>query len=262
METLKLLGQIAGIGGISLGLLLMVFRDIIGKKIFPNLTKQQGYKLLELITVLTFIVALLGVSAWIFLQLNNGNRVSTIEEKTKSKLNDFFTIVENNKSKKEIIDYFKANNDYLLMLVGYHNPNSILQVLNDFKIDGYSCDFAIVKTEPILSNSADEITIVTFLNPYDTLNSESLNTAIRNHEALRRDNSHRLRAELNKREDYRSNVLPNRVGIGESVIVVGRRNNMRKKELEWLQENNCKKFISIITYDSFEEELRYNYSRK
>jgi len=32
-ELLKTLGQIAGIGGISLGVLFLIFRDIIQKKI-------------------------------------------------------------------------------------------------------------------------------------------------------------------------------------------------------------------------------------
>ncbi len=32
----KILAQIAGIGGISLGVLLLLFRDIIRKNIFPS----------------------------------------------------------------------------------------------------------------------------------------------------------------------------------------------------------------------------------
>ena len=53
-DVLRIVGQVAGIGGIALGVLLIVFRDVIRKAIFPKLTKDQGYRLLRLIAVLTF----------------------------------------------------------------------------------------------------------------------------------------------------------------------------------------------------------------
>jgi hypothetical protein len=51
LELIKTVGQIAGIGGIALGVLLILFREIIRKKIFPQLTKEQAYSLLKLIIV-------------------------------------------------------------------------------------------------------------------------------------------------------------------------------------------------------------------
>ena len=63
-SILKAVGQIAGIGGLSLGVLLIVFRDVIRKKIFPQLRKDDAYRLLRLITVLTFLIALAGIAAW------------------------------------------------------------------------------------------------------------------------------------------------------------------------------------------------------
>jgi len=65
-EILKIVGQVAGIGGIALGVLLLIFRDVIRKKIFPMLTKEQAYKLLRLILVLVWIVALAGIGAWVW----------------------------------------------------------------------------------------------------------------------------------------------------------------------------------------------------
>jgi nitrate reductase gamma subunit len=66
MELLKTVGQIAGIGGIALGVFLLLFRDIIRKKIFPALTKQQGFQLLMLISVLVWSIALAGIGAWVW----------------------------------------------------------------------------------------------------------------------------------------------------------------------------------------------------
>ena len=67
METqlLSTFAQIAGIGGIALGIFLLVFRDVIRKKIFPQLTKQQAYRLLVLALVLTWSVAIGGIIAWL-----------------------------------------------------------------------------------------------------------------------------------------------------------------------------------------------------
>jgi H+/Cl- antiporter ClcA len=65
-ELLKTLGQIAGIGGIALGAFLILYRDIIRKKIFSQLTKQQGFQLLILITVLVWSIALAGIGAWVW----------------------------------------------------------------------------------------------------------------------------------------------------------------------------------------------------
>lgn len=69
-ELFEVLGKIAGIGGISLGIVLILFREIIRKKIFPSLTKQQAYKTIRLIITFVFIIALCGIGAWTFLELN------------------------------------------------------------------------------------------------------------------------------------------------------------------------------------------------
>ena len=67
-DLFKTLGQIAGIGGIALGVFLILFREIIRKSIFPTLKKDHAYRLLRLIAILVFIVALAGISAWILVE--------------------------------------------------------------------------------------------------------------------------------------------------------------------------------------------------
>ena len=52
IETIKTFGQIAGIGGLSLGIFLFLFKEIIKKKIFPQLTKVQAYKIIRLMLIL------------------------------------------------------------------------------------------------------------------------------------------------------------------------------------------------------------------
>ena len=64
-EVLKTVGQVAGIGGIALAVVLTIFREVIRKSIFPKLDPESGYRLLRLILVLTWSVALAGVGAWL-----------------------------------------------------------------------------------------------------------------------------------------------------------------------------------------------------
>ncbi|NKK67648.1 hypothetical protein GFL88_29935 [Rhizobium leguminosarum bv. viciae] len=74
-ETWKILGQVGGIGGIALGVFLLLFRDILRKKIFPTLTKQDGYRLMRLITLSVWSVALVGIAAWFGTEMLAGQHV-------------------------------------------------------------------------------------------------------------------------------------------------------------------------------------------
>lgn len=65
-EILRTTGQIAGIGGLALGVLLIILRDIIRKKIFPKLPPAQAYRLLRLITLAVWSVAIVGIVAWVY----------------------------------------------------------------------------------------------------------------------------------------------------------------------------------------------------
>ncbi len=65
-DVLKTVGQIAGIGGLALGVFLLLFRDIIRKQIFPQLTKKDAYRLLRLISTLVFLIAALSIGAWVW----------------------------------------------------------------------------------------------------------------------------------------------------------------------------------------------------
>src|SRR5215470_10112714 len=72
-ELLKTLGQVLGIGGLALGIFFLLFRDVIRKSIFPTLKKDDAYRLLRLISVLIWSVAVLGIAAWIW-----GDRNTTV----------------------------------------------------------------------------------------------------------------------------------------------------------------------------------------
>jgi hypothetical protein len=64
----KTLGQIAGIGGVALGVFLILFRELIRKSIFPTLEKDDAFRLLRLIAVLIWVVAIVGVASWVYVE--------------------------------------------------------------------------------------------------------------------------------------------------------------------------------------------------
>ena len=63
-ELLVKLGQIASIAGISLGIIFLIFRQIIAKKIFPRLSPEHAYRILRLIITLIFIIGIVGMLLW------------------------------------------------------------------------------------------------------------------------------------------------------------------------------------------------------
>jgi hypothetical protein len=67
LEILSIVGKIAGIGGLAIGMIILIFKDIIAKNIFPTLTKTQAYSLLKLIIIFSFFIAIFGIFAGIYI---------------------------------------------------------------------------------------------------------------------------------------------------------------------------------------------------
>src|SRR5271170_6776566 len=76
-EILMTVGQIAGIGGLALGVFLLLFRDIIRKNIFPKLPPAEAFRLLRLITVAVWSIAVIGIVAWLIAGIQFGTSVKT-----------------------------------------------------------------------------------------------------------------------------------------------------------------------------------------
>ena len=72
-NVLSVVGKIAGISGLSLGVFMLLFRDVIRKSVFPMLTKQQGYNVIRLFLILVWSIAILGLLIWLALTLNDNN---------------------------------------------------------------------------------------------------------------------------------------------------------------------------------------------
>ena len=64
LDGLAQLGRIAGIAGICVGVLLILFSKVIRTTVLSKLTDDQSFKILRLSMVLVWLVALVGIVAW------------------------------------------------------------------------------------------------------------------------------------------------------------------------------------------------------
>jgi hypothetical protein len=71
-SILQTVGQVAGIGGLAIGVFLVLFKEVIRKNIFPQLGRRQAHGLIQLFMILTFVVALAGLGAWLLAQKGSG----------------------------------------------------------------------------------------------------------------------------------------------------------------------------------------------
>jgi hypothetical protein len=90
---LKTVGEIAGIGGISLGVVLLLFRDVIKKNIFPKLGVPEAYKLLRLIIILAFAIGIAGLGAWVLTKLEAPASSFTSVTNIGTIQNEFLTVM-------------------------------------------------------------------------------------------------------------------------------------------------------------------------
>ncbi len=70
-EMLRIAGQVGGIGGLSLGMFFLLFKEMIRKNIFPSLLKSHAYYLLTLFAVLTWSIGVLCIVIWMYIHQNN-----------------------------------------------------------------------------------------------------------------------------------------------------------------------------------------------
>ena len=66
-KILGYLGKVAGIGGIAVGVLLLVFQGVLKKEFLPQagLGPEQAFAIMLALMILTFGVAGIGVIAWL-----------------------------------------------------------------------------------------------------------------------------------------------------------------------------------------------------
>ena len=64
IKSLASLGKVAGIGGIALGVLALVLKDVLASSVFAALPAAQAGQLLLVVIVGAFVIGGLGIAAW------------------------------------------------------------------------------------------------------------------------------------------------------------------------------------------------------
>lgn len=77
---------IAGVAGVALAVFLRVFRDILAKDVFPRLSKEHSYRLLRLLSILAWSVALAGIGAWVYMHFIDNQEVRRREEAERARV--------------------------------------------------------------------------------------------------------------------------------------------------------------------------------
>ncbi|MCE7926727.1 MAG: hypothetical protein DYG98_27105 [Haliscomenobacteraceae bacterium CHB4] len=62
------LAKIAGLAGLVIGTFLSIFRTLISKILFPNLTPEHSYNVIRLIILAVWTLAIIGISLWFYLE--------------------------------------------------------------------------------------------------------------------------------------------------------------------------------------------------
>jgi hypothetical protein len=65
---LKTAGQVAGIGGLSIGLLILIFRPLIQRIIFKGWPHDYSYSIIKYVIGASWSVAIVGLAAWTYVE--------------------------------------------------------------------------------------------------------------------------------------------------------------------------------------------------
>ncbi len=98
------LGKIAGLAGVSIGAVIVIFRQIIAKKIFPNLTRQQAFSLLKLIVILVWSIGVLGIGSWTYLRVTKDP-----DQNSNSNNYVFNESIDSYETAKKFLDFISQN---------------------------------------------------------------------------------------------------------------------------------------------------------
>ena len=70
VQVFRTLGGIAGLAGLAIGMILVLYREIVRKNVFPTLTKRDAYRLLRNIAILSWSIAMFGILCWVWSTAN------------------------------------------------------------------------------------------------------------------------------------------------------------------------------------------------
>jgi hypothetical protein len=96
IKIFEVFGKVAGIGGLSLAVLLYLFRQIIQKTTFSKVKSEHAFRIIQMLIICTSAVAILGIGAYSFSKLSKTNAAQPITNITTS--GNCNSVIHDNKS--------------------------------------------------------------------------------------------------------------------------------------------------------------------
>ena len=78
----RIVGATSGLAGLAVGMIVILFKEVIRKRIFPMLPKREAYGLLRLVLVLSWSIAVVGIGAWTYVQWLSQRQLSGAPQAT------------------------------------------------------------------------------------------------------------------------------------------------------------------------------------
>jgi hypothetical protein len=88
VSILTSLGQIAGLGGIALGTVMLLYRDVLRRRLLTRLSANHSFQILMLIIVLAWGIGVVGIAGWLAAPTSTGPARSVSREKCNPTIRD------------------------------------------------------------------------------------------------------------------------------------------------------------------------------
>lgn len=77
INSLGAIAKFAGVAGLAIFAVTGVFREFIRAKFLPDLKKDDAYKLIRLALIFTFLIGIIGIISWVYIESNKTEPVKT-----------------------------------------------------------------------------------------------------------------------------------------------------------------------------------------
>ncbi len=140
IQLLKILGQIAGIGGIAIGSFLIIGRNVLARKIFPRLTKRDATKVILSIAFMAWTIALAGIVSWTYVSVHGKTEFNNNDQKASGTVNiDLGVPVQSPSKKVSLVKNVPSNPLDLKSLVSKkslvrEDSNEIIRLSRPFEV--------------------------------------------------------------------------------------------------------------------------------
>ena len=121
---LAAIGEVAGIGGIAVGALVLIFRSAIDRALILT-PKADRTRLVSIIVACSFAVAVFGIGAWLLTNAKGGNIVTSYGDQSPATVTgkDVNITIGDSHSNRSGVQARRKRNSRGVWVVRWHRPS-------------------------------------------------------------------------------------------------------------------------------------------